>query len=100
MHNLLSKKSEDSTFLYSDFYPTSYDISVQDQLDSLIQEFSNNKSNNNIWIAKPTNQSKGIGIEVFNNLQSLLDYTNSMSNTFRFIVQKYIENPHLLQSKK
>ena len=52
---------------------------------------------NNIWIIKPGRKSRGRDIVLFKELESILDYTSRSSC---WVVQKYIENPLIIQNKK
>ena len=51
----------------------------------------------NIWIVKPGHKSRGRDISLHNSIREIYDYTNSSDLC---IVQKYIENPLLINSKK
>jgi tubulin monoglycylase TTLL3/8 len=53
----------------------------------------------NIWIVKPGDKSKGIGISFCDNLDNVLKYINN-PNTEDYIVQKYIERPLLIYKCK
>eukprot|EP01119_Soliformovum_irregulare_P016060 TRINITY_DN4618_c0_g1_i1.p1 TRINITY_DN4618_c0_g1~~TRINITY_DN4618_c0_g1_i1.p1 ORF type:complete len:440 (-),score=104.32 TRINITY_DN4618_c0_g1_i1:52-1371(-) len=52
----------------------------------------------NIWIVKPGTGARGIGIRLFDNLDTLFAYTDSQPSSY--IVQKYVEKPMLIQNKK
>lgn len=52
---------------------------------------------NNIWIVKPGRKSRGRGISLFTSLDQIKKYTQ---NPQQWIVQKYIENPLLINQKK
>lgn len=52
----------------------------------------------NIWIMKPADKSKGIGIEVKHSLNAIISTVANMDHTQErewYIVQKYIEQPLL-----
>lgn len=55
---------------------------------------------NNIWIAKPSEQARGVGIQLFKDLNQLLDFVNNDTQYPSFVVQKYIEKPLLVKGKK
>lgn len=52
----------------------------------------------NIWIAKPAGLSRGRGIEVFSNLEDIYEYTGGKDKNW--IIQKYIENPLIINQRK
>ncbi|EFA76130.1 hypothetical protein PPL_10710 [Heterostelium album PN500] len=54
--------------------------------------------NENIWIVKPSTMARGVGIKIFKDLKSLLNYSETFNN--EFIVQKYLEKPLLIMKKK
>lgn len=43
----------------------------------------------NIWILKPTNSSRGIGIHICRNIEYILDIVRKNPNR-RYVIQKYI----------
>jgi tubulin monoglycylase TTLL3/8 len=53
----------------------------------------------NIWIVKPGRKSRGRGIQCFNNMSRLKQYTDTCQREF-WVAQKYIENPLIVHRKK
>ncbi|XP_060517440.1 tubulin glycylase 3A-like [Cylas formicarius] len=53
----------------------------------------------NIWILKPVNGSRGVGIHMCRTLDSVLNVTKANPNR-RYVVQKYIEKPLLVHNTK
>ncbi|CAH1104570.1 unnamed protein product [Psylliodes chrysocephalus] len=53
----------------------------------------------NIWILKPTNSCRGIGIHMCRTLKYVLDTVKANPNR-RYIIQKYIERPLLIYNTK
>jgi tubulin monoglycylase TTLL3/8 len=51
----------------------------------------------NLWIVKPGRKSRGREIAIFDSLEAIKKYTQ---NAQQWIVQKYIENPLLIEKKK
>ena len=55
--------------------------------------------NKNLWIVKPGFLNRGHKIQVFDNFDDIMNYMNK-SEIERWVVQKYIENPLIINSKK
>ncbi|XP_065084258.1 tubulin glycylase 3B-like [Ochlerotatus camptorhynchus] len=53
----------------------------------------------NMWILKPGNRCRGLGIIIFNDDRKLLDYVDSNPDV-KYVVQKYIEKPLLVHNTK
>lgn len=53
----------------------------------------------NMWILKPGNRSRGIGIRIFDDDRKLLEYVDS-NVVLKYVVQKYIEKPLLIDNTK
>ncbi|XP_058447391.1 tubulin glycylase 3B [Malaya genurostris] len=53
----------------------------------------------NIWILKPGNRCRGLGIMIFNDDRKLLNYVDSNSE-LKYVAQKYIEKPLLIHNTK
>lgn len=74
------------------------------------------KDSRNIWILKPSGFNRGRGIHVFNDilrLRTLLNeaqntvqaktkpiFAKKTSNSLKFVIQKYIEDPMLIEGRK
>lgn len=68
-----------------------------DKMDKLDPQLGINGFRN-VWIAKPNFLSRGRGIRCFNNLYDIADYC--LGKDVQFVIQKYIENPLLINSRK
>ncbi|XP_058819906.1 tubulin glycylase 3B-like [Topomyia yanbarensis] len=53
----------------------------------------------NMWILKPGNRCRGIGIMIFRDDRKLLDYVDRNSE-LKYVAQKYIEKPLLIHNTK
>jgi hypothetical protein len=54
----------------------------------------------NIWLVKPTNMNQGRGIEIFSDLDKMLQFINTRGSGTLCVVQKYIERPLLYKGRK
>jgi len=52
-----------------------------------------------LWIVKPGRKSRGRGIEVFKSHSEIMAYIKNNSGS-KWVVQKYIENPLIIEKKK
>ena len=52
---------------------------------------------NDMWICKPSSSSRGRGIEIYNNLNSIIKYAQENKDS---IIQKYLEYPILVEDRK
>ena len=52
-----------------------------------------------MWIVKPASKSRGRGISVCNKFDSVINYIKENKGA-RWVVQKYIEKPLLIENKK
>ncbi len=48
----------------------------------------------NMWMLKPAGLSRGRGIQVFNSLNEILNYTKNKDH--QWVVQKYMEDPLII----
>ena len=70
---------------------------ILDRLEKKFPQFKIN-GDKNIWIAKPAGLSRGRGIQVFSHLEEIEEYTRGKDHNW--IVQKYIENPLIVNNRK
>lgn len=54
---------------------------------------------NNMWLVKPGSMSRGRGIKVLNNYDQIIHHIKHSKGRM-YVVQKYIENPLIIQRKK
>lgn len=53
-----------------------------------------------VWIVKPgENSNRGRGIEIFNNIKQIEEFISSQKGS-KFVIQKYIDNPLLIEKRK
>lgn len=72
---------------------------VKETLDRLKEKYPQFSINgiDNIWILKPAGSSRGRGIEIFNHLEEI---KSKLQTECHYVIQKYIENPLIIKSKK
>ena len=70
---------------------------ILDRLEHKFPQFKIN-GDKNIWIAKPAGLSRGRGIQVFSTIEEIEEYTRGKDHNW--IVQKYIENPLIINNRK
>ena len=80
-----------------------YNINVKDIKENYKRLFKNG----GVWIMKPTNSYKGIGIEILQSYQEFLKYFEDVKKIKfwgkkfeKFVLQEYIMNPFLYKGRK
>ncbi|KAI8846181.1 tubulin-tyrosine ligase family-domain-containing protein [Chytridium lagenaria] len=99
--NLLQNEPK---YKYIDFLPTTYTLPGDYNL--FAEEFR--KCPSNVWIMKPTDKARGIGIFIINKLHQIKKWSrdNKMQQWSyanckdTYVVSRYIENPLLIGGKK
>lgn len=76
----------------------SYVEKILEQLKEQNPQFELNGSKN-LWIVKPGGSSRGRGIAVKSDYGAILDYIKNTKGR-HWVVQKYIENPLIIESRK
>ncbi|MBT3603445.1 MAG: hypothetical protein HOE48_10065 [Candidatus Latescibacteria bacterium] len=103
-----SISSEDHISL-SDFYPETYCLYRKDHYQAFLKQVPTKDSPDNLWILKPTNESRGVGVRVIwelNKLKEKLLYPQKnvtgldVDLSSRYVIQRYIQNPLLLEGHK
>ncbi|KAJ3069699.1 putative tubulin polyglutamylase ttll1 [Podochytrium sp. JEL0797] len=94
----------DARYKYIDFLPTTFTLPGDYNL--FVEEFKKNQSGANVWIMKPTDKARGIGIFIVNKLQQIKKWSRD-SKLWSYanckdthIVSKYVDNPLLIGGKK
>jgi hypothetical protein len=93
----------DKSPLVDDFHRTIASCSGQEldpvsHLPPLQPEIDCGAATGRMWIAKPASGTRGVGIEVFQDLQLMENFLGGQEG--EFVVQKYIEAPMLLFDRK
>ena len=84
------------------FYPESYRLYVPQERERFFAALPREEGPDNMWILKPVNLSKGRGIEIFSDLSKLRRRFQrpDPNDPDRYIIQRYIKDPLLLDGKK
>jgi tubulin polyglutamylase TTLL11 len=81
-----------------DFFPRTF--LLPEQMNKFLNYFEKNKKNNYLYIAKPTSGSQGDGIVLVRKPEDLPMFRNSYIQNDQYVVQRYIDNPLLIENKK
>lgn len=93
----------------SDFYSETYCLYLDADKQAFLEQIPDEDSPDNLWILKPTFESRGIGVELvweLNKLKEKLINPNvdvpeiSADLSQRYVIQRYIKNPLLLGGHK
>lgn len=88
-----------------DFFPCTFELPSEYHL--FVEEFK--RCSGSTWIMKPVAKSQGKGIFLFRKLKDITDWKKDSSRTEEqrdgaqvesYVVQRYIENPYLINGKK
>ena len=88
------------------FYQQTYCLYDPDERKQFFDQLPSDDAEDNVWIIKPADLSQGDGIRILNHFGELRrqyekpETPDSGADTDRFIMQKYIRNPLLLEGRK
>ncbi|MCP4981793.1 MAG: tubulin--tyrosine ligase family protein [Gammaproteobacteria bacterium] len=90
-----------------DFYPDSYRLYDQTECNAFFDQLSDNLNPEQVWILKPANLSRGVGMRIFREFDGLRRQFQEgdlsepvVSPDTDYIAQRYITQPLLLEGKK
>jgi len=97
-----------ATFSHLDFLPTTYCLYDPEERAAFVEQLPEVDHPENLWILKPSNLSKGLGMKILWDLASLRKaLSKSGPITFKFegrtvdyVIQRYVKNALLLDGKK
>jgi hypothetical protein len=106
--NAHAKEHPERDFTAKDFLQPSYRLYIPEERDAFLAQMPAADREENLWILKPCNLSKGVGIRVIWKLndikQQLIDNSGQLPvkkhGLQDYIIQKYIKNPLLLNGHK
>ena len=93
-------------FSLRDFYPQTYTLYDEAECRAFFAQLPATDEEDNLWILKPVDLSKGIGVRImwqFDALRQLYqprDDDELFPEIQEYIIQRYIKNPLLLQGHK
>jgi hypothetical protein len=107
LHRYGASQSQ-ATFSHADFFPLTYCLNDPDERTAFVRQLPQVDHPDNLWILKPSNLSKGLGVKIGWDLAWLRkalskngEITFSYEGrTLEYVIQRYIKNVLLLDGKK
>ena len=107
LHRYGASQSQ-ATFSHADFLPPTYCLYDPEERAAFVKQLPEEDHPDNLWILKPSNLSKGLGVKIVWDLAWLRKALRKPGEiTFRFegrtveyVIQRYIKNVLLLDGKK
>ncbi len=107
LHRHGASQSE-TTFSHADFFPPTYCLNDLEERTAFVRQLPEVDHPDNLWILKPSNLSKGLGVKIgwdFAWLRKALSKHGEITfryegRTLEYVIQRYIKNVLLLDGKK
>ena len=103
---LFDQDQTDFDFNLADFFPETYCLYDRDERQAFFDQLPAQESEENLWILKPADSSKGRGVGVtwqFDGLRQLYERVQAdgaEEEISPYVAQRYIKNPLLLDQRK